>query len=68
MVGLGVIGIATLLPTLVGGDLARRVMQARSVRRDVEDYLGWVEADIRYAAEFGWAPTGRRTASASAAG
>jgi hypothetical protein len=64
MVDVGALCVATLLPTVVGGDLARRALQARSVRRDVDDYLGWVEADIRHAAEAGSVPTGRRTVSA----
>ena len=46
MVDLGVICVAAVLPALVGGDLARRVMHERSVRRDVDDYLGWVLEDI----------------------
>ena len=46
MIDLAVIGVAAALPAVVGIDVARRTVRARSVRRGVDEYLGWVLADI----------------------
>lgn len=47
MADLAVIAVAAMLPVLVCGDLGRRAARARSVRRDVDEYLSWMLDDIR---------------------
>jgi hypothetical protein len=47
MVDLSLICVTAMLPALVGGRLARRVVRARAVRRELDRYLAWLFDDLR---------------------